>query len=494
MSHSYCIRRVMTLLTLLFIASSSLAQQDEFQRWRAQTQGQFQAYLDANDKAFMDFLKQQWREVELEPERTLDPEPKPVVIPQAPKPEPTPKPSPEPAPQPVPEPTPEPTRQPSPAIDTQPTPPVIPTPSVDRNLSQAKLTFYGHDLTIPYDRKMVTVYRGRPNGNNIANYWQSLATTNHQPTLTALQQIQQSLQLNDWAVALLIDQFSRSLHRDHNSRVLTNWFLLVKSGYDARLAYNDHIHLLMPSEQTLYGTTFFRLQQRTYYALNLHDNRALSGRVYTYDEQHEQAQQPLNLSQAGAFNASGKRIQREFSFQDNGQTMTLSIDYPKAAVDYLNQYPQMDLPKYFRAELDPSVAQPLLQQMRPWLAGLETEAAVNRLLRFVQTAFDYQTDDQQFGRENYLFPLETLHYPYSDCEDRAALFAWLVRELLQLDVVILDYPGHIATAVAMPSPIKGDKIRHQGRDFWVADPTYVYANIGMTMPQYQSLTPKVIHF
>ncbi|MBE0483662.1 MAG: hypothetical protein IBX52_09190 [Bacterioplanes sp.] len=482
MSHSYLIRRAMTLLTLLLISSSGVAQPDEFQRWRAQTQGQFQAYLDANDKAFMDFLKQQWREVELEPERKLDPEPKPVVIPQAPEPKP------EPAP--IPEPTPEPETRP----EQTPPPPTVPTPSIDRNLSQVKLTFYGHDLTIPYDRKMVTVYRGRPNGDNIANYWQSLATTNHSATLKTLRDIQQALTLNDWAMALLVDQFSRSLHRDHNSRTLTNWFLLVKSGYDARLAYNDHIHLLMPSEQTLYGTTFFRLQQRTYYALNLHDNRTLSGRVYTYDEQHENAQQALNFTDAGVFHASGKRMQRQLSFQDNGQTMTLTIDYPKAAVDYLNQYPQMDLPKYFRADLDPSVAQPLLQQMRPWLAGLETEAAVNRLLRFVQTAFEYQTDDQQFGRENYLFPLETLHYPYSDCEDRAALFAWLVRELLQLDVVILDYPGHIATAVALPKSINGDKIRHQGRDFWVADPTYVYANIGMTMPQYQSLTPNVIAY
>ena len=47
--------------------------------------------------------------------------------------------------------------------------------------------------------------------------------------------------------------------------------------------------------------------------------------------------------------------------------------------------------------------------------------SVNRLLRFVQTAFEYKTDEDQFNTENYLFPLETLHYPYSDCEDRSAL-------------------------------------------------------------------------
>ena len=39
------------------------------------------------------------------------------------------------------------------------------------------------------------------------------------------------------------------------------------------------------------------------------------------------------------------------------------------------------------------------------------------------------------------------YYPYCDCEDRSVLYSYLVRNLLKLDVVLLDYPNHIATAV-----------------------------------------------
>ena len=79
--------------------------------------------------------------------------------------------------------------------------------------------------------------------------------------------------------------------------------------------------------------------------------------------------------------------------------------------------------------------------------------AVNVLLRFVQTGFSYLTDSEQFGREKFMFPEETLSYPYSDCEDRSFLFAYLVSSLLGLDVIGLDYPGHVATAVKFSSPV-----------------------------------------
>ena len=120
--------------------------------------------------------------------------------------------------------------------------------------------------------------------------------------------------------------------------------------------------------------------------------------------------------------------------------------------------------------------------------------AVNFLLRFVQTAFDYKTDDQQFGKEKYLMLEETLHYPSSDCEDRSIFFSFLVKNLLHLDVVGLDYPGHIATAVKFNSDLSGDLISYNGYNYLICDPTYINANAGMVMPQFKNIEPKVIKF
>ena len=104
------------------------------------------------------------------------------------------------------------------------------------------------------------------------------------------------------------------------------------------------------------------------------------------------------------------------------------------------------------------------------------------LINFVQTGFQYKTDQQQFGYERSLFGDETLFYPYSDCEDRSILYSILVRELLGLDVALVSYPGHLATAVCFKEGPYGDYFNVDGKKFTVCDPTYIGAHIGLTMP------------
>jgi hypothetical protein len=197
---------------------------------------------------------------------------------------------------------------------------------------------------------------------------------------------------------------------------------------------------------------------------------------------------------ADGFMASGEPKVRQLTFTDAGQEWRVDIPYTDAQIAYLNSLPQLPLRRYFRAGLPVNAKDALLAQLQPMIDGQSEVIAVNRLLRFVQTAFGYQTDEQQFHYENYLFPLETLYYPYSDCEDRAALFAWLTETLLDLDVVILDYPGHVATAVAFNEPATGSAINFGGKRYTIADPTYVNALAGMSMPQYEQVQPKVEAF
>ena len=115
------------------------------------------------------------------------------------------------------------------------------------------------------------------------------------------------------------------------------------------------------------------------------------------------------------------------------------------------------------------------------------------LINFVQTAFNYKTDGDQFGYERPLFGDETLYYPYSDCEDRSILYSILVRELLGLEAVLLYYPGHLATAVAFPNNQSfGYHFTWKNKVFTICDPTYIGADIGECMPQFRTTSPEVI--
>ncbi len=45
-------------------------------------------------------------------------------------------------------------------------------------------------------------------------------------------------------------------------------------------------------------------------------------------------------------------------------------------------------------------------------------------------------------------------------------------------------------ATALYVPLEGDKVRIRGKEFVVADPTYINANIGQAMPQFRGKMPK----
>ena len=121
---------------------------------------------------------------------------------------------------------------------------------------------------------------------------------------------------------------------------------------------------------------------------------------------------------------------------------------------------------------------------------MSEEEAADFLLSFVQHAFAYKTDIDQFGYQKCFFIEESIYFPYNDCKDRSVIYAWLVRELLGLKVVGLLYPGHMTTAVGLRQVAEGQAtIMYQGKRYVIADPTYIGASVGMPMPSYAKLSP-----
>jgi hypothetical protein len=489
-----------------FMSISSLAADSEYEQWLQQTQTEFQNYLDESDKAFIGFLNKKWEEVDVKKTVIRDPAPKPLAIPIV-KPiiiindtdldTPNAKKSEEKILKP---------------IIIKPIVIIKPPLSVDKelisekkllakkdfNLRNAQFDFFGENINIKYHKNFKKSFQDRINNKSIADYWTQLATQPHKEIISQLSKTSKNLQLNDWGTALLFDQFARELQgsnqRNQSSRQLTSWFLLVKAGFNARIAYNQKIFLLMPSKQPLFSTTYFTLENQRYYSVSLNEKAMKPGKVFTYSGKHLDGQRNLDFSEPNKFVTNQHQEKRDLSFSYHGEKFDINVSYPKDMINYFKTFPQLDLKNYFSAGMPQETAYSLLSQLKPIIEGQTETEAVNRLLRFVQTAFKYKTDNDQFQQENYLFPLETLYYPYSDCEDRAALFAWLTKSLLTLDVVIIDFPGHIATAVEFSKPVQGDSWELNGKRYTVADPTYVNANVGMTMPQYKNKAPKLIAF
>jgi hypothetical protein len=494
------------MLVAVLLAGQAFAQ-DDFRQWMQQQQRgatqqlkEFQEYKDARDREFTAFLKAQWKPVDIVTGEVLDDVPKPVVMPVAPPQEEPPVVETPVIRQPATEPVATPEQMPAPTVVTVPRPepvvkPVVAPPARQPG-KEISVDFYGRKLRFVYDDSLRQRLPHNISKDSISDYWSALSRSDYDALLGQLQSQRDSLRLNDWAYATLIDRVAKKIAagRENETAVLS-WFLLAKSGYKARIAYrSNRVFLLVPSEQELFEVSYFTFSGKRFYAVDFTGEKLETGRVFTYDGEYPGTDREFDMRVDSVVASGDRQESRQLTFDYMGKPYQIEVIYDRGRIGFFSQYPQLSLDLYFASGVYPETATPLLQQLASHMQGMDELTAVNFLLRFVQTSFEYATDEQQFGEENYLFPEETIFYPYSDCEDRAVLFAWLVSNLLQLEVVGLDYPGHVAAAVNFTSPVKGDAVEFQGRRYVVTDPTYINAVAGMTMPDFKSYTPRLIRY
>lgn len=159
----------------------------------------------------------------------------------------------------------------------------------------------------------------------------------------------------------------------------------------------------------------------------------------------------------------------------------------------LYKYPQMPIGDYAESALMPSLRDDVVAQLREQLEGMPREQAVDALLQFVQSGFDYATDHDYHGFEKPYFFEEILFYPKCDCEDRVIFYTYLLWNVLGVENHLIAYPGHESAAVSLPGHAAGDAYSYDGRTFLISDPTYIGAKTGMCMPDYRTITPEIDH-
>ena len=492
-----CVGLIGILLSTAAVPANSVS---EFEQWKHQQQQSFQQYKDERDREFTQFLKEHWRAIELQQGFVRDQKPKPDVMPVA-QPQPQPQPQPPAAePEPVKAPdqekpvatvTPEPVvATPAPSLPVEP----APVPPAQRRGLRTEVDYFGKAITFYYDPAFKRALPYRLNEAVISGFWSELSKAEYEKLLEQVNAQARALQLNDWGYAVLTNRLAAVIYpASKNRQALFTWFLLTKAGYNGRVAYNEsNVYLLLPAEQRVYDVTYFTYDDERYYAVSFDGSRNRPGKVYTYDGHYPGAVKKLDMRISTRAAKEGDAKKRDLSFDYRGKHYTIEANYQPSRIDFLNTYPQLDLELYYASEVGEVAESPLLQQLSVELEGMNEVDAVNFLLRFVQSSLRYKTDAQQFGEENYLFPEETIYYPYSDCEDRTVLFAWLVKRLLGLEMVGLNYPGHVATAVHLHQEVKGDHVVYNGKKYAVTDPTYINASVGMSMPDYNNVKPRVI--
>ena len=461
--------------------------EEAYKAFRQQAIQDYEDFRDKVNKEYADFMRQAWGRYQALPEI-----PKPKDEPPVP-PTPYPKDDKE---EPIKD-TPQPYEEIIPVVEPEPQPkPVAPI----REQPQPEETYFNFSFfqtscKVRLDESHRFVLKDCQM-NTLADAWERLAGSEYNNVIRDCLELRIRHRLCDWAYLLMLQELSDAYFgQNTNESTLLCAYLYCQSGYQMRLGLgNNRLYLLVASKHQIYESGYWEIDGMSYYPFNCQEQSLdICGASFPNE-------QPLSLlvNESPLFTerlADSRTLQSE-----RYPNVKAKISSDENLVSFFATYPTSMLDDNFCTRWSFYANTPMSERMKNQLypplqsavKGRSQHEAVNILLNFVQTAFVYEYDDKVWGSDRAFFAEESLYYPYCDCEDRSILFSRLVRDLLGLKVLLVYFPGHLATAVHFTESVSGDYISLDNQKYVVCDPTYIGAPVGATMPDMDNGSAKVI--
>ncbi len=350
-----------------------------------------------------------------------------------------------------------------------------------------KLEYYGAQIEL----KVPDLNNFKLNGTNeedFATGWEILSKSDYNNLLSDCLNIREQYTLPDWGYLKFIDILTDKLTNDnHNKKTLLQGYLLSQSGYKIRFAYDKKrtLHLLFATPGILYDHNRYYLDGEWYYSYTNPEGREVN--ICNFKLPKEQSIR-MNIDQLPLLPYSPGTL-REISVKRYPE-INLSVTPNKNLINFFADYPDATLDSspysmwmiHGNTPVSKEIKEQIYPSLKKAVEGKTQLQGVQFLLKVAQS-FPYEYDENIWGKDRTFWMEESWEYPYSDCEDHAINFSHMVRDILDLDVCLIYYPGHLSSCVAITEPdVSGDYIDYQGKRYYVCDPTFFYGGVGRTAP------------
>lgn len=364
------------------------------------------------------------------------------------------------------------------------------------------ITIFNTPLHISIEPSFIFQFTTKPSGNTVEDFYDRLSATNYQPLIKTIQDYKTEQQLNDWLFYQTVRAVAEKISpkkENYLRYTLFKWFLLNKSGYDARLASrDDQIIMYVRTNDDISDLPFFNLGDNTFVCLNYHDYNELFKINEPYSLINFEIPEAKNAFSYKITNIptlkADKYEEKKVAFNYKGKTYKFNLQVNQDINTLFKNYPIVDFETYFNIPMSEQTYQSLIPQLVEKVGNLSVEKGVDYLMRFTRKAFLYEDDWVTFGKEKRFSPEATLSAEASDCDDRAALFFYLVKEIYNLPMITLRYPTHVTMAIQFDKPI-GQSIFYEGQYFTVCEPTpqAENLNIGQLSKQHKNQLYEVVY-
>jgi hypothetical protein len=343
---------------------------------------------------------------------------------------------------------------------------------------QVCFDFYGDTISLSGLNTSVVDYDGALSAEKIQHFYEQMNEAGYEPVIASLLRYKQQHKPDDWLYYQLIRKTAQYLSPkadNYHRYTLYKWFFLTKTGYDATLNIaGDHLLFYVQCDENIYDIPFHMRDGKQYVCLNYHDygkidfakNAFTKVNITVPEARHGFSYRLTSLPVFSPEDYEEKDI--AFSYQNLDYRFKVKLN--TKVKNIFTNYPVADYQLYFNMPLSSGTYSSLIPQLKENIRGMGTRQGVDYLMRFTRYAFLYKPDGEHFGKEKRLIPEQTLLYESSDCEDRAALFFYLVKEIYNLPMIVLAYPEHVTIAVKFDKPI-GKSIIYNGEKYTVCEPT-----------------------
>lgn len=342
------------------------------------------------------------------------------------------------------------------------------------DLQTVTLSFYSKPLTISYAADLLKPTLAKMEDKQMVLYFNQLKKTNYKALLDDLQHKKTQLGLNDWLYYDLMHQSVQLIfaNKTKSEQTLLSWFLLSQAGFDTRLTYlDDQAFVYVYTQDEVFEVPMIEDNGRIFVNISsIHLGIKSQPALYLLNYAPNSNGKPFRFYLNQLPLLEQQISKKSLSFQYGKETIRLDLELDQNIVKLMETYPFISEREYLEVPLSNTVSNSLFPQLKNLIKDKSVQEAIELLVCFTRSSFEYKEDKEHFGKSKPMIADEVFHYRYSDCEDRSALFYCLVKELLNLPMIIVAFPDHLTIGVALPGFI-GDSVQYDGRDYFICDPT-----------------------
>jgi hypothetical protein len=339
--------------------------------------------------------------------------------------------------------------------------------------------FYGDPVELSFDPSSIIPFGTQLSDESIQSFYTSMKDSRYEPVISSLLAYKDKYKLDDWVYYQLIRKTAQQVSpkaENYYRYTLYKWFLLNMSGYDATVSIcGKQLLFYVQSDEEIYNLPYHLKDGKQYVCLNYHDyggnidfttNHFTEVPVY-FPDAHKAFSYKVNQLPEFSLNAYHEK-DIQFNYYQGDYHFKLKVN-PQVQSIFAN-YPVVDYSYYFNVPMSRETYLSLIPALKNDIADMTEKEGIDFLVHFTRYAFLFEPDINVFGQEKRLTPEQTLLNDQSDCEDRAALFFYLVKEIYNLPMIVLVYPKHVTIAVSFDKPF-GNTITYKGKKYSVCEPT-----------------------